>query len=49
MPDEYEQPCCGNCQHFKDEDFCGIGWCERLGWDRKCSDNCPHHNFTLPE
>ena len=27
MKERIEEPCCGNCIEFKDEDAYGYGWC----------------------
>lgn len=38
-----EERCCGNCQHFEDEDINGRGFCALtkalFGWSL-CSDTC---------
>ena len=34
-----ENKTCGYCQHFKYEDFCGVGWCEKHHHNPSCGDN----------
>ena len=48
-PDAFEQPCCGNCEHFENEDVLGRGWCPRTKTNPSCGDHCPFHKFTLPD
>lgn len=39
--------CCGNCEHFKDEDVNGKGWCEEQSWITECSKVCKCHKPNL--
>ena len=32
-----ENKCCGNCKHFKDEDLCGFGWCDKIDNEVHCA------------
>ena len=32
-----ENKCCGNCKHFKDEDLCGFGWCDKIDNEVHCT------------
>ncbi len=36
--------CCGNCEHFKNEDADGWGTCE-FHLSTKCDDKCSYHSF----
>lgn len=35
--------CCGNCQHFLNEDIEGIGWCELKDKLIYCGCRCPQY------
>lgn len=40
-----ENKCCGNCKHFKNENFEGFGLCNVGGCSTKCDDMCDYHDL----
>ena len=40
-----QNKCCGNCKHFKNEDFEGWGLCNVEDSTTKCDDMCDYHDL----
>ena len=36
---------CGKCRHFKHEDACGNGWCEKHEEPTHCGKECMENGF----
>ena len=50
MASKEQDLCCGNCQHFDDEDMDGFGWCHVLETASTCAACCPcHDKHVIPQ
>lgn len=45
MKGRTEEPCCGKCYWFENEDCFGEGWCDVSDTETSCDLVCDEHKF----